>query len=95
MQKVIEMALKSLFLPQNYKIHSAAGGSAARPLCDTLELHRFVQHGPKLDNFWAKIIYLWFNTPLLAKSWLRAFGHTRSCRQTFEAIIRSTYETSR
>ena len=48
LQNAIEMALKSLFLPQNYKGFAggsltAAGGSA--PLCDTVELHQFVQHG--------------------------------------------------
>ena len=37
---MIEMALKSLFSPQN---HTAAGVFAY--LCDTLELHLFVQQG--------------------------------------------------
>ena len=65
-RNVIEMALKSLFLPQNDKSHPAAGGSAPRPLCDTLELHRFVQHGSKLDHFPTKI-YFWFKLPTLSK----------------------------
>ena len=42
-RNVIEMALKSLFLPQNYKNQLAAEVSAS--LWDTLELHQFVQHG--------------------------------------------------
>ena len=42
--KIIEMALKSLFLPQNHKNHPAAGRSAhPGSLCDALELHQFVQ----------------------------------------------------
>ena len=46
---MIELASKSLFLPQNRKNHPAAG-----PLCDTLELHRFVQHGTKIRKFLSK-----------------------------------------
>ena len=40
--EVIEMVLKSLFLPQNHKNLPAAGVSA---LCNTLELRHFFQHG--------------------------------------------------
>ena len=42
-RKMIEMALKSLFLLQNHKNCPAAGVFAS--LCDTLELHQFVQQG--------------------------------------------------
>ena len=39
-RKVIEMSLKSLFLPQNHKNRPAAGGSAHQAsLCDAFELY--------------------------------------------------------
>ena len=44
-RNVIEKALKSLFLQQNHKNRPAAGDSDPQAsLCDTLELHQFVQH---------------------------------------------------
>ena len=35
------------------------------PVCDTLELHQFVQHGAKSGSFCAKKFYFWFT--LLSK----------------------------
>ena len=46
LRNVIEIALKLVFLSQNYKNRLAAGGSATPgPLCGTLELYQFAQHG--------------------------------------------------
>ena len=42
-RNVIEMALKSLFLPQNHKNNLSTGVSAS--ICDALGLHQFVPHG--------------------------------------------------
>ena len=52
MRNVIEMALKSLFLPKNCKNHPAAGGSA--PSATRLSCIDLICTGPKLDNFCAK-----------------------------------------
>ena len=66
---MIEMALKLLFLPQNYKNHPVAGVSAS--LCDMLKLHRFAQRDAKIRQFLQKN-FLFSLSPLpFAKSWLR------------------------
>ena len=70
---VLEIALKLLFLPQNHKNPSAAGGYS---LSDTLELLSLFSTGPKLDNFCAKILLLVQTPSLLAKSWLRFRSHS-------------------
>ena len=73
MRNVIEIALKSLFLPKNPKNHPAAGGSA--PSVTRLSCIGLYSMGPKLDNFCAKNIYLWFKPPsLLTKNPCCAFG---------------------
>ena len=58
---MIEMALKSQCLPQNYKITQRLESLASG--CDTLELHQFIRHwnGPKLVNSAKKCF--WFNFP--------------------------------
>ena len=43
LRNVIVMALKPIFLLENYINHPAAGVSAF--FYDTIELHQFVQHG--------------------------------------------------
>ena len=54
-RNVIEMALKLLFLSQNYKNRPAAGDSDPRPLFVThLSGISLFSTGPKLENFWAK-----------------------------------------
>ena len=53
------------------------------PLCDTLELQRFVQQGPKSDNFCAKNIYFWFEPPLSQQKPGSVSGCIYSCRQIF------------
>ena len=56
-RNVIEMAVKSPFLPQNRKNHPAAGGSA--PSVTRLSCNVLFSTGPKLDDFCAKNIYFW------------------------------------
>ena len=51
-RNVIEMALKLLFLPKNYKNHSAAGGSLPHaPSVICLSCISLFSTGPKLDSF--------------------------------------------
>ena len=54
MRNVIQMALKSQFLPQNCKNYLGAEGSA--PSVTRLSSNGLFSTGPKLDNFCAKNI---------------------------------------
>ena len=68
MQNVIKMALKLLQYFCHKKLEKLPSGwrlFPLDPLCDTLELHQFVQHGAQLENFCAKKIYFWSKPPPL------------------------------
>ena len=57
MRSVIEMAFKSLFLPQNHKNHPAAGASPSGSPVIHLSCIGLFSSGPKEDNFMEKIIF--------------------------------------
>ena len=90
---MIEIALKLIFFRKIAKITQRLGALPTGPLCDTLELHQFVQHGSELDNCCAKKKQLLVQAPSLLVKPSRASGRIHSCRQIFQAIIWAAYET--
>ena len=84
MQNVIEMALKSLFLPQNRKNHPGAGGSA--PSVTRLSCIGLFSTGSKLDNFCAKNIYLWFKPLSLNRTFVPLLAAFTSADRFFKRL---------
>ena len=67
-RKMIEMALKLLFLSQNHKNCPAIRGSAPQaPSVIRLSCSSLVSTGPKLDNFCRKEINFWLKPLPLSK----------------------------
>ena len=94
-QTVIELALKLLFLEQNYKNCPAVGGSTNQaPYGKPLSCISLFSTMHKLDNFHAKKFYFWFKRPLFSQNPGCASGRIRCCRHIFQAIAFAGYETS-
>ena len=89
-RNVTKMALKLLFLLQNYP---AAGGFASKtPLLYAWVASGCSARGQNLDNLCAPKFTFGSALSLLAKSCLTT-GRIHCCRQIFQAIVWARYET--